>query len=151
MGSLDHVDLFVPDRYEAAAWYEEVLGLEIVKQQEDRCKLRGGPLMISSDGGATMLALFRSEPLQAKPQSSSRLVAFRTTGEQFLRFIDRAAKLKLRGLHTPSISRRSITDHDHSLAVYFTDPWGNELAVTTYDLHKVRSVIGSPLGIGIAG
>ena len=27
---IDHVELFVPDRYEAAGWYQRVLGLEIL-------------------------------------------------------------------------------------------------------------------------
>lgn len=29
---IDHVELFVPDRYEAARWYERVLGLEPVPE-----------------------------------------------------------------------------------------------------------------------
>ena len=27
---LDHVELFVPDRHEAAEWYKRILGLEIM-------------------------------------------------------------------------------------------------------------------------
>lgn len=27
---IDHVELYVPDRYQAADWYHSVLGLEIV-------------------------------------------------------------------------------------------------------------------------
>ena len=27
---IDHVELFVPDRYEAARWYERTLGLQVV-------------------------------------------------------------------------------------------------------------------------
>jgi catechol 2,3-dioxygenase-like lactoylglutathione lyase family enzyme len=32
---LDHVHVFVPDQYEAAAWYKEILGLEILSVYED--------------------------------------------------------------------------------------------------------------------
>jgi catechol 2,3-dioxygenase-like lactoylglutathione lyase family enzyme len=28
--TIDHVELFVPDRHEAAAWYRSVLGLEVL-------------------------------------------------------------------------------------------------------------------------
>ena len=31
---VDHIELFVPNRYEAAKWYEKVLGLEVVKSYE---------------------------------------------------------------------------------------------------------------------
>jgi catechol 2,3-dioxygenase-like lactoylglutathione lyase family enzyme len=44
---LDHVELFVPDRYEAARWYQRVLGLEIVREYEEWAADPRGPLMIS--------------------------------------------------------------------------------------------------------
>lgn len=31
---IDHVELFVPDRYEAAKGYEQILGLEIIPEFE---------------------------------------------------------------------------------------------------------------------
>ena len=34
MGTLDHIHLMVPDRYEAARWYVENLGFEIVEEYE---------------------------------------------------------------------------------------------------------------------
>ena len=58
---IDHVELFVPDRYTAARWYEQVLGLRILPEHEHWAG-PGGPLMISSDSGCTMLALFEGEP-----------------------------------------------------------------------------------------
>jgi len=47
---LDHVELLVPDRYEAARWYERVLGLAIVSDYEYWAQDPNGPLMISPDG-----------------------------------------------------------------------------------------------------
>ncbi len=32
---IDHVELFVPDRYAAAKWYEEVLGLRLMPAFEE--------------------------------------------------------------------------------------------------------------------
>lgn len=46
---IDHVELFVPDRHEAAEWYRRTLGLEIVPGYQDWAADPGGPLMISSD------------------------------------------------------------------------------------------------------
>jgi len=57
--TIDHVELIVPDRHAAAAWYENVLGLTIVPGTEDWARNSGGPLMISGDGGRVCLALFR--------------------------------------------------------------------------------------------
>ena len=30
VAQIDHVEFFVPDRYEAATWYQRVLGLEVL-------------------------------------------------------------------------------------------------------------------------
>jgi len=46
---IDHVELFVPDRREAARWYERTLGLAVLSQYEDWAEDPHGPLMISSD------------------------------------------------------------------------------------------------------
>ena len=43
---IDHLHVFVPDQYEAAAWYKEILGFEILPEYEDWAT-EGGPLTIS--------------------------------------------------------------------------------------------------------
>jgi hypothetical protein len=63
---LDHVEMFVPNRHEAAEWYKRVLGLEIVQECEFWAQDPQGPLMISSDCGSTKLALFRGPTDGAK-------------------------------------------------------------------------------------
>jgi len=35
VAQIDHVELFVPDRHEAARWYERSLGLAALSQHED--------------------------------------------------------------------------------------------------------------------
>jgi catechol 2,3-dioxygenase-like lactoylglutathione lyase family enzyme len=60
--TLDHVEFFVPDRAEAAAWYARVLGCVPVLGTEHWAADPGGPLMVSPDGGRTKLALFTGEP-----------------------------------------------------------------------------------------
>src|SRR5207237_2528063 len=68
---VDHVEVLVRDQYQAAAWYRQILGLQILPQYEDWAPA-GGALMISSDGGRTMLALFVGEP-----QGRHRVVGLR--------------------------------------------------------------------------
>jgi catechol 2,3-dioxygenase-like lactoylglutathione lyase family enzyme len=48
---IDHVELFVPDRQAAAAWYESVLGLISVPEAVQWAKDPEGPLMISPGHG----------------------------------------------------------------------------------------------------
>jgi catechol 2,3-dioxygenase-like lactoylglutathione lyase family enzyme len=132
---IDHVEMFVPDRFEAAAWYERVLGLEVVPEYRFWADDPRGPLMISSDGGATKLALFEGAPPGRAPTSGFRRVAFRVTGRGFQEFLRRLPELNL-GL-PPGMD--AVVDHDKSYSVYFSDPWGHPLEVTTYDYDEVTA------------
>jgi catechol 2,3-dioxygenase-like lactoylglutathione lyase family enzyme len=50
---IDHIELFVPDQWEAAEWYAKVLGFEVIQEHVHWAE-EGGPLMITNDGGETM-------------------------------------------------------------------------------------------------
>lgn len=119
---LDHVELFVPNRHEAARWYGRVFGLEIMSDFEDWAA-GGGPLMVSS-GNGTKLALFEGETQGDHKLVGFRRTAFRVGGEGFMEFLDRLAELDI-----PS----RTTDHGKAYSVYFPDPYGNDFEVTTYD------------------
>ena len=60
---IDHVELFVPDRYEAARWYQEVLGHEIIPEFEFWAEDENGPLMISSNGGSLNWHSSKANPM----------------------------------------------------------------------------------------
>src|SRR5688572_27893681 len=81
---IDHVELFVPDREEAAAWYRRVLGLEVVPEYQAWAADRGGPLMISSDQGNTKLALFEGQLPGSRPIAGFDRVAFRVDAAGFI-------------------------------------------------------------------
>lgn len=130
---IDHVEMFVPNCFEAAAWYERVLGLEVVPEYRFWAKDAGGPLMISSDGGATKLALFEGASPGASPTAGFRRVAFRTNALGFMEFLRRLPELNLAGATGPE----SVVDHELAYSVYFSDPWGHLLEVTTYDYDEV--------------
>ena len=91
VSQIDHVEVFVPDRYEAAEWYKRTLGLDIVPGYEQWAANPRGPLMISSDDGSTKLALFEGQSQESGPMSGWHLVAFRVDADGFLEFVTRLA------------------------------------------------------------
>jgi catechol 2,3-dioxygenase-like lactoylglutathione lyase family enzyme len=107
-----------------------VLGLEVLAEHEDWAEDPQGPLMISSDGGRTMLALFTGEPQAGRPTAGFHRVAFRVSGAAFLAFRDRLQRLR----EVEAVLR----DHDKAWSLYFSDPWGHRLEITTYD-HAVAA------------
>ena len=76
VAQIDHVELFVPERRAAAAWYARVLGLEIVPGCEHWAEDPRGPLMIGTRDAGTKLALFRGEPQGERETAGFHRVAF---------------------------------------------------------------------------
>lgn len=130
---IDHVELFVPDRQVAAAWYRRVLGLRIIPAFEHWARDPRGPLMISSDAGNTKLALFEGEPQGPRETAGFHLVAFRVGADDFARFIVRLADLNLADHHGKRVTGESVVDHTGARSIYFCDPFGHRLELTTYD------------------
>jgi catechol 2,3-dioxygenase-like lactoylglutathione lyase family enzyme len=133
-----HVECFVPDRYEAAEWYERVLGLTIVPEYEYWANDPDGPLMISSDGGNTKLALFEDRDLSAEHGGYDQ-VAFRVNGPGFVAFVARLEELTLLDRTGERVSSDSVRDHQGAYSLYFVDPWSHRLEVTTYDCEYVSA------------
>ncbi len=131
---IDHVEVFVPDRDAAADWYGRVLGLSRVASAAAWAADPAGPLMISSDDGHTMVALFTGTPQgTAAPIGFSRL-AFRVDAPAFLAFV---ARWERSGVEDSGVPLR-VRDHATAFSAYFTDPYGNALEVTTYEHEAVR-------------
>jgi catechol 2,3-dioxygenase-like lactoylglutathione lyase family enzyme len=136
---IDHVELFVPDRYEAAKWYEQVLGLKIARDYEFWAKDSGGPLMIMTADGSTKLALFTGEPRGQRPTAGFHRVAFRVDGPGFLEFCRRLETVTVNRNDGQRLTAQDVVDHDKSWSIYFVDPWGHRLEVTTYDYGAVKA------------
>jgi catechol 2,3-dioxygenase-like lactoylglutathione lyase family enzyme len=141
---IDHVELFVPDRYEAAGWYERVLGLQILRECEEWAA-SGGPLMISSDGGSTKLALFEGRPAPASGTLTAAFhrVAFRVSGGGFAEFLRRLPDLALRDSRQQTVTVASVVDHRQAYSIYFDDPYGHLLEVTTYDYEETSAALAA--------
>jgi catechol 2,3-dioxygenase-like lactoylglutathione lyase family enzyme len=137
---IDHVELFVPDRAEAADWYARLLGLKRLGSAARWADDPRGPLMISPDGGRTMIALFTGTPQGDRELVGFSRVAFRVEAQGFLDFVAGAGDLGLSEGDAPL----RIRDHGIAYSAYFKDPWGNRLEVTTYDHARVRERLGSP-------
>ena len=145
---IDHVELFVPDRHEAAGWYQRILGLEIVAEYQEWAADRGGPLMLSSDGGNTKLALFEGSPQSSKPTAGFHRVAFRVTAGGFVDFLRQLTDRSLTDNQGRPVTADSVVDHKKAYSVYFSDPYGHRLELTTYEYEATRAAL---LLIGIPG
>ena len=133
VSQIDHVEMFVPDRYLAAAWYQDVLGLTVLREYEDWANDRHGPLMISSDDGNTKLALFEGEPQGSRDTAGFALVAFRVDGTMFIEFLKGLSDVSLLDRRGKRVTRQAVADHDRAYSIYFCDPYGHPLEITTYD------------------
>jgi catechol 2,3-dioxygenase-like lactoylglutathione lyase family enzyme len=123
---IDHVALAVRDVERSANWYVDVLGFERQYQE-----VWGGiPTFIGK--GNTAIALFPLRDSDSKsPARSSGIrmlhLAFRANRENFL---GAQQELKKRGI------KFEFQDHEISYSIYFSDPDGHELEITTYELPR---------------
>jgi catechol 2,3-dioxygenase-like lactoylglutathione lyase family enzyme len=123
---IDHVALGVRDIERSVNWYTEVLGFELFHEG----MWDGVPTFIGK--GDTGIALFPPNS-DAKSTSSSHRelrmlhLAFRADRENFL-----AAQrdLQKRGIEF------EFQDHEISHSIYFRDPDGHQLEITTYEVPK---------------
>ena len=139
---IDHVELFVPDRYQAAEWYRRVLGLDIVREYEHWAGDPRGPLMISSDTGSTKLALFQGTPQGSRETAGYHLVAFRVGAVAFKKFVDRLPQLNLIDHRGHAVTADLVRDHSAAYSLYFNDPFGHRLELTTYQYEQTKKLLG---------
>lgn len=121
---LDHVALTVTDVDRSIAWYRDVLGLEHVHEEEWGRQ----PAFLTS--GSTGLALFPAKgsgpPPKGHPDGLAMWhVAFRADRRNF----DAARE----ELDTRSI-RYNFSDHGLAHSIYFHDPDGHLVEITTYEV-----------------
>ena len=121
---IDHVALAVRNVAESIEWYRTVLGLE--RRHAD---VWGNvPAMMGT--GTTLIALFpvgtdRPDPVPDRGAIAMRHLAFRADAVNFA-----AAQRELATRAIPF----EFQDHQISHSIYFVDPDGHRLEITTYDL-----------------
>jgi catechol 2,3-dioxygenase-like lactoylglutathione lyase family enzyme len=121
---IDHVALSVRDVQRSIQWYIDVLGFE--KRYEGMWD--GVPVFIGK--GKTALAIFpvrENESGAAARPAPIRILhlALRADRANFLRA---QSELKERGI------KFTFQDHEISHSIYFRDPDGHELEITTYEV-----------------
>lgn len=138
MGKLDHVHIRVPDRAQAAAWYAEHLGFEVVEEFDFWASgFDGGPLQISADGGETMLALFEATEWSPMiPQKTG--VAFSVDADVFMAFA-RSLPGEIKSRSGEALTVENLIDFDMCWAFDFSDPWGNVYELNSYDYDRVKA------------
>jgi catechol 2,3-dioxygenase-like lactoylglutathione lyase family enzyme len=121
---IDHVAMGVRDVERSAQWYIEVLGFERLHEG----MWNDVPTFIGK--GNTGIALFPTRP-DAKPKPSGHRnvrmlhLAFRANRENFL-----AAQRELEKREI----KFEFEDHEIAHSIYFSDPDGHQLEITTYEL-----------------
>ena len=120
---IDHVALAVTDVRRSVAWYQEVLGLERVHEKA------WGDLPAVLEVGGTAVAFFPvhgspPKPVPGRDVLAMRHLAFRVDSRNF-----KTAQRELteRGLQL------EFQDHGIAHSIYFHDPDGHEIEITTYD------------------
>lgn len=121
--ALDHVALAVADVQKSAKWYCDVLGL--ARQHEGLWN--DVPIFVGQDG--TSIALF---PIREGARSTSSPggacvlhFALRVDRKNFL-----VAQTELKGRGVEF----DFEDHEISHSIYFRDPDGHKIEITTYEL-----------------
>jgi len=134
---IDHIEIFVKDRTKASKWYEEIFGLEIIKELEFWSENNGGPLFVGDLNNNIKIALFKGSKHN---DGSINRMAFRASGRNFVDFISSLDDMEL-FFKKNKVTRGDIVDHDISYSIYFEDPDGNKLELTCYDHDFVESKI----------
>ncbi len=120
---LDHVALAVRDLPAAVAWYCEVLGFQRMHADV------WGEMPAFVGHGETAVALFpvegEAQPPPGKSTIAMRHLAFRATRANF----DRARE-ELKEREIPF----AFEDHKIAHSIYFRDPDGHRLEITTYEV-----------------
>ena len=142
LGQLDHMHLVVPDREEAAQWYEDVLGFERVEEYKHWWNIRGAPIHVSADGGASSLALFQAGDGHEATRGIGMGVAFKLPATEFVAFANALGRsVHVNGKDGKPLTANSIVDLDLCFSYGFFDPYGHELELTTYDYDEVKQYL----------
>ena len=120
---LDHIALTVTDLKRSTVWYQKALNLERRHEEE------WGDVPTFMCAGASGLALFPAETPTPQPDKvrapGMQHVAFRADRRNF-----EVAQQRLKELNIEFV----FQDHSIAHSIYFTDPDGHRLEITTYDL-----------------
>jgi len=118
---LDHVSLNVSDRARSIAWYRDVLGLE----QRGEPRRDDWPVFMGEFGACVALFQAQIESAAREPESTGlRHVAFMVDRDDLA---DAQERLRDHGVEF------RFEDHGNAHSLYFPDPDGNVIELTSYN------------------
>lgn len=124
---IDHVALAVPDVERSAAWYIDVLGFERLHPE----MWDGVPAFVGK--GTTAIALF---PRRARDDSAAS--QHRDLNETDMLHLAMRADRKNFLVAQKELKKRNVKftfqDHEISHSIYFRNPDGHQIEITTYEL-----------------
>lgn len=120
--ALDHVGLIVQDMERAIQWYQEVLGME--RRYQDVWTGKRDPVVMAVDNVQVALFLPRN-PGDIRPHGIDEHFALRVDR---VNFEQARRELEGRGI------RVQMWDHKICHSLYFFDPDGNQIEITTFEL-----------------
>lgn len=121
---IDHVALTVRDVPRSVAWYRDVLGLE------RRYEEVWGDFPAVLGAGTTTVALFPARVPEPGPPPGHEVLAVRHVAFRVDQATFEGARAHLEALGIAP----TFQDHTAAHSLYFTDPDGHQLEITTYEL-----------------
>ncbi|MGC0862387.1 VOC family protein [Pantoea agglomerans] len=128
IAEIDHIHLYVENIEQAEKWYKEILGFERNPSLYFWFE-QGGPLVIRNNRASLSLFLRKSQP-------PGHTVAFGVAASSFNELMPVLRKNKI----PFSVS---VSDHDVSMSVYFSDLSDNKIEVTSYDYLHAKQILES--------
>lgn len=121
---LDHIAITVTDMERSRKWYQDVLGMA------DQFPGQWGGVPTMMFAGGSGLALFPARQDARKSEIGRGTIAVQHIAFRVTRANFEAAQERLRELGIPF----EFQDHEISRSIYFDDPDGYQLEMTTYEL-----------------
>lgn len=90
-----------------------------------------GPLR---KGGGPRIQVDRIDHVHIEVRDRNATIAFRGPGSAFRTFVESLPHADIVGRDGTRLTAADCVDHGLSHSVYFTDPDGNRIELTTYDL-----------------
>jgi catechol 2,3-dioxygenase-like lactoylglutathione lyase family enzyme len=126
INGLDHVAITCRDVIGSTEWYQQVLGME----HRYKGMWGGSPVMLFCGRGG--IAIFPASTDAVKLEGGQSLIAVQHIAFNVSRESFQAAQAHLREKGVAF----EFQDHDIAKSIYFKDPDGHELEITTYEVNQ---------------